>query len=90
MTYTQEYAALVLPAVINDPHPGSMLKDFGTLQGVVSLFSRKDVVLPGWLHYIAFDLLTGQKIAHEASAAHMPRLIVAPILVFVSVFDTIS
>lgn len=29
----------------------------GTLKGVIKLFSNDDVILPAWLHYLAFDLI---------------------------------
>ena len=32
---------------------------FGTLQGVMELFTHPQLVLAGWIHYLAFDLMTG-------------------------------
>lgn len=32
---------------------------FGTLEGVTQLFTEGKAVLAGWLHYLAFDLMTG-------------------------------
>mgnify|MGYP003449398354 FL=1 len=38
--------------------PGDFEK-FGTLDGVMSLFTNKTAVTAGWVHYLAFDLMTG-------------------------------
>lgn len=38
--------------------PGDM-KSFGSLDGVMKLFQNKTLVTAGWVHYLAFDLLTG-------------------------------
>lgn len=38
--------------------PGDFQK-FGTLDGVMSLFTNRMAVTAGWVHYLAFDLLTG-------------------------------
>lgn len=35
------------------------ISDFSTLEGLMKLFSQKEAVLIGWLHYLAFDLLVG-------------------------------
>ncbi|MGZ8559512.1 MAG: abscisic acid-deficient protein Aba4 family protein [Chitinophagaceae bacterium] len=35
------------------------MKSFGSLDGVMILFQNKTVVTAGWVHYLAFDLLTG-------------------------------
>jgi len=32
---------------------------FGSLDGVMELFTNKTMVTAGWVHYLAFDLLTG-------------------------------
>jgi len=35
------------------------LKSFSTLKGVTNLFTNPLAVLIGWVHYLAFDLMTG-------------------------------
>ncbi|KYP14035.1 ABA4-like family protein [Flavihumibacter sp. CACIAM 22H1] len=32
---------------------------FSTLDGVATLFTNREALLAGWVHYLAFDLLTG-------------------------------
>ena len=41
-------------------------QSFSTLSGLLSLFSTKESVLLGWIHYLAFDLLAGLYISKEA------------------------
>ncbi|MEO1044099.1 MAG: ABA4-like family protein [Pseudomonadota bacterium] len=54
---------------------------FGSLDQVAALFSKKEVLLAGWVHYLAFDLFIGGWIAVEADRLGLARLIQAPILV---------
>lgn len=42
-------------------------KKFMTLEGVTSLLSQPDAALAGWIHYLAFDLMTGLFIANNAA-----------------------
>ena len=41
-------------------------QSFSTLSGLVSLFSNKEAVLLGWIHYLAFDMLAGLYISKDA------------------------
>ena len=47
--------------------------DFGSLAGVMKLFTVDVLVLAGWIHYLAFDLLIGSwvlKRSQELGIAH--------------------
>ena len=55
---------------------------FSTLDGVVSLFSNKTVVTGGWVHYLAFDLMTGIWITNNAKQHRINHWIIVPSLVF--------
>ena len=39
---------------------------FGSLEGVMSLFTEPEAVLIGWVHYLAFDLVVGWLIVQNA------------------------
>jgi hypothetical protein len=56
------YAALIYQVL----QPGDF-KKFMTLQGVISLFSVPGAALAGWIHYLAFDLMTGLFITNNAA-----------------------
>jgi len=60
----------------------SNFKDFGTLAGIKSLFQSDYVVLAGWVHYLAFDLMTGIFIKNNAQKHHIPMGWIIPSLIF--------
>lgn len=53
---------------------------FGTLDEVAALFAQRHVLLAGWLHYLAFDLLIGAMIVRQARALALPFWVVLPCL----------
>ena len=46
---------------------------FSSLEDVQLLFTSPWVALAGWLHYLAFDLWMGARIARESAALKLPR-----------------
>lgn len=56
------------------------LKDFSTLDGVMSLFTNKTMVTAGWVHYLAFDLLTGIWITKNARKHRINHWLTVPCL----------
>jgi hypothetical protein len=68
------YAALM--AVHFPTAPGG----FGTLAGVAALFSDPAILLAGWIHYLAFDLLVGAWITRTAARDGIAHLWVLPCL----------
>jgi hypothetical protein len=56
------YAVLVY----NSLKPGDF-KSFMTLGGVTAMLSVPGAALAGWIHYLAFDLMTGLFIANNAA-----------------------
>ena len=53
---------------------------FGSLNGVMDLFTNKTAVTAGWVHYLAFDLLTGIWIKKNALKYNIHHLILIPCL----------
>ena len=47
---------------------------------VARLFETREMLLAGWLHYLAFDLFVGLWIARDADAKGFSRLVQLPIL----------
>ena len=62
--------------------PGS----FATLDGVALLFSNPWLLLAGWVHYLAFDLLVGAWEAQDARDRGLPHLLVLPCLFLTFMF----
>jgi len=73
------YAALI---VSNWGGPGS----FSSLEGVALLFSNPWLLLAGWVHYLAFDLLVGAWEAQDARDRGVPHLLVLPCLFLTFMF----
>ncbi len=46
---------------------------FGSLADVQLLFTAPWAALAGWVHYLAFDLWMGSRIARESEALGLPR-----------------
>ena len=59
---------------------------FSSLPDVATLFSNPWVLLAGWTHYLAFDLLVGNWEVQDAHARGVPYLVVLPCLVLTFLF----
>jgi hypothetical protein len=57
------------------------IKSFSSLAGVMHLFTNETGVLAGWIHYLAFDLLTGLFEIKNARKHHINHQWVIPCLV---------
>jgi heme A synthase len=55
---------------------------FGTLEGVMGLFTNPTAVTAGWVHYLAFDLLVGVWIKNNALKHQLPHVLTVPCLLF--------
>ena len=53
---------------------------FSSLASVTALFAVPEVLLAGWIHYLAFDLFVGGWIARTGSAAGINPFLLTPIL----------
>jgi Domain of unknown function (DUF4281) len=59
---------------------------FSTLAGVTTLFSNPWLLLAGWLHYLAFDLLIGTWEARDSVERGIPRWLLVPCLFLTLMF----
>ena len=55
---------------------------FGSLDGVAALFVNREALLAGWIHYLAFDLLTGIFIVNNARKNGIGIALLLPCLFF--------
>jgi hypothetical protein len=53
---------------------------FGSLAGVAALFNVPRILLAGWLHYLAFDLLIGSWEVRDARTRGISHWLVVPCL----------
>jgi hypothetical protein len=59
---------------------------FRTLAGVSALFANPWLLLGGWLHYLAFDLLIGTWEARDSVERGVPRWLLVPCLFLTFMF----
>lgn len=63
---------------------------FGSLDAVGQLFDQPWVLLAGWLHYLAFDLLVGRWEAADAAERRVPAWLVAPCMALTFMFGPVG
>lgn len=63
---------------------------YGSIAEVRALFSSDPVLLAGWTHYLAFDLLVGVLVADRMDRVGLHRLLQAPILLLVFLFGPVG
>ena len=63
---------------------------FGSLADVARLFADPWLLLAGWVHYLAFDLVIAAAVARKASDESLPRLLLVPILPLTFLFGPIG
>jgi hypothetical protein len=59
---------------------------FSTLAGVAALFANSWLLLAGWVHYLAFDLLIGTWEVRDAQERGIPHVFVVPCLFLTFMF----
>lgn len=59
---------------------------FGSLIEVRTLFSDDNLLLAGWIHYLAFDLLIGFHILKSAQSKSISHFLVIPCLILTFMF----
>jgi hypothetical protein len=63
---------------------------FSTLAGVAQLFANPWLLLAGWLHYLAFDLLIGAWEARDSVRRRVPRWLLVPCLFLTFMFGPVG
>jgi hypothetical protein len=51
---------------------------FGSLADVKTLFGKDELLLAGWVHYLAFDLFIGAWESRDSQRLGIPRLVMIP------------
>ena len=77
--WSQRIAAFVVPGLLSVAYAGLILSfwagaegGFGSLDEVAALFETRELLLAGWLHFLAFDLFVGAWIVRDARARSLP------------------
>lgn len=71
-------AAAYLVLVVT--HWGGATGDVSSLAGLGAMARQPAVLLAGWLHYLAFDLLVGVMVVERFLDDRMPRFLLLPVL----------
>lgn len=58
------------------------MQSFGSLEGVMQLFTQPTAVLVGWVHYLAFDLMMGLYVLHSGQRHQIHHALLIPCLFF--------
>ena len=84
---SQWIAAIIIPALLSVIYAALVLAywtrasgGFGSLADVLLLFQTPQILLAGWIHYLAFDLFVGAWIVRAARSDAMPFVFVIPLL----------
>jgi hypothetical protein len=90
-------SGLAIPLLLSVAYAGLILGywaqgegGFGSLDDVAALFQTRELLLAGWIHYLAFDLFIGAWIVRTARAADMPFLFVVPCLALTFLFGPVG
>ncbi len=81
------YAVLI---VLSFLHPSNTGGSFSSIEGVRALFQNDAALLAGWIHYLAFDLLTGRYIYKQAEKLNANRLLTGVCLFFTLMFGPVG
>ena len=94
---SQIYAGIIVPAALATLYAGLVLAfwssgrgGFGSLAAVAELFATPQVLLAGWVHYLAFDLLVGAWQVRQARAEGIGFLVLLPCLALTFFFGPIG
>lgn len=77
--------AVLYAGIIAAMFPGAE-GGFSSLDAVASLFRQPWLLLAGWVHYLAFDLLIGTWEARDAREHRVPHLLLLPCLAMTFLF----
>jgi hypothetical protein len=95
--WTPRLATFVVPLLLAGAYLALLLNGgrvkgggFGSLEQVARLFSSRDLLLAGWIHYLAFDLFTGAWQARDAIRLGLSRWLAAPCLVLTFLFGPVG
>src|SRR3984893_17966928 len=90
---TEAVTGKAVPALFAVLYIGIIVSKFGrteggfsSLAGVAALFANPWLLLAGWVHYLAFDLLIGTWEVRDAQERGIPHLVVVPCLFLTFMF----
>ena len=90
-------SGLIIPLLLSVAYAGLILAfwssgegGFGSLEQVAQLFGTRELLLAGWVHYLAFDLFVGSWIVRRAAEERIAFPLVVPTLVLTFLFGPVG
>jgi hypothetical protein len=94
---TNRLSGMVIPLLLSIGYTGLILAfwtrsegGFDSLHNVALLFQTRELLLAGWVHYLAFDLFIGAWSVRVARREGMPFLLVVPCLALTFLFGPVG
>lgn len=90
-------AGLVIPAILSLGYAVLILMHwqgasggFGSLDQVAALFGSRPLLLAGWVHYLAFDLLVGTWVLRRSQEQAIAHGLIVPVLLLTFLFGPLG
>ena len=80
------YAVIIIPALLGGGGMGSL----GSFEGVAAILNQPWLLIAGWLHYLAFDLLVGSWEVTTARSEGIPHYAVLPCLLLTFILGPVG
>jgi hypothetical protein len=64
--------------------------DFMSFESIKAAFGRDEVMLIGWIHYLAFDLFVGMWELKDGQARKIPPYFIVPCLIFTLMYGPVG
>lgn len=64
--------------------------DFTSFDSIRAAFAREEVMLIGWIHYLAFDLFVGMWELKDGQTRQIPHYWMAPCLIFTLMYGPVG
>lgn len=93
----QRIAGIVLPLILSAVylvlivlHLQGAEGGYGSLADVAALFKKPELLLAGWIHYLAFDLFIGAWEIRDSHRHGIPHLVMVPCLLMTFILGPIG
>lgn len=95
--WTDRIATLLVPGLLSVAYAGLIMAFWSTAEGgfdnlenVMLLFTKPEIAMAGWLHYLAFDLFVGAWIVRTARRRGISHWFVLPLLPVTLMFGPVG
>ena len=95
--WTQRLATFIVPLLLGAIYVTLLATShapsgagFNSLAQIALLFSARQALLAGWIHYLAFDLFTGAWETRDAASLGLSRWVLAPCLLLTFLFGPLG